>query len=119
MSARRQQAEKRGRRGEMIARWWLRLQGWKILDERVRTPRGEIDLVARRGKTLAFVEVKARADKTQLDDAIDAFRMRRVVAAAEALVGDYGEGAEEIRIDVILVAPWAIPRHLVNVGQML
>lgn len=119
MTGRRERAEKRGRRGEAAARWWLRLHGWRILDERVRTPRGEIDLVAMRGKTLAFVEVKARADKVMLDSAIDAFRLRRVVAAAEALVGDYGDGAEEIRIDVILVAPWAMPRHLVNVGQMM
>lgn len=112
-------AEKRGRRGETVACWWLRLQGWSIVDRRVRTPRGEVDLVARRGKTLAFVEVKARSDKTQLDTAIDAFRLRRVAAAAEMLAGRYGADAESIRIDVILVAPWRLPRHLANVGQML
>ena len=114
----RQQAEKRGRRGEAIAAWWLRLHGWRIVGERVKTPRGEVDLVARRGKALAFVEVKARATAAQLDQSIDAYRLRRVIAAAEALVERYGKGAEEIRVDVILVAPWTMPRHLVNVGQI-
>ena len=115
----REAAEKRGRQGEVVASWWLRLQGWSIVDQRVRTPRGEVDLVARRGKTLAFVEVKARSDVTQLDTAIDAFRLQRVIAAAEMLAGRYGAGAQSIRIDVILVAPWRLPRHLTNVGQML
>jgi len=114
----RQRAEKRGRRGEWVAAWWLRLHGWRIVGERIRTPRGEVDLVARRGKALAFIEVKARATAEQLDLSIDAYRLRRVIAAAEALVARYGKGAEEIRVDVILVAPWAMPRHLVNVGQI-
>ena len=48
-------AEKRGRRGEAQAAWFLRLQGWRIVGERVKTPRGEVDLIARRGKTVAFV----------------------------------------------------------------
>jgi putative endonuclease len=108
-------AEQQGRRGERIAAWWLRLQGWRIVGERVRTGRGEIDLVARRGKTLAFVEVKTRGDDAALALAIDDYRLRRVVAAAEALIARYGTGAEEIRIDVMLVRPWRMPVHLKNV----
>ena len=54
-------AEKRGRRAETIACWWLRLHGWRILARRARVPGGEVDIVARRGRTLAFIEVKARA----------------------------------------------------------
>ena len=115
----REAAEKRGRQGEWIAAWWLRLHGWRIVDSRVRTARGEVDLIAKRGRTLAFVEVKTRSDQTQLDLAIDEFRLRRVLGAAEALVARYGDGMESIRVDVILVAPWSLPRHLVNVGQMM
>jgi putative endonuclease len=111
----RQAAEKRGRRAENIAAWWLRLQGWRIVGQRVRNPRGEVDLVARRGKTLAFVEVKGRVKDADLATAIDAHRLKRVAAAAESLIGKYGVGAQNIRIDVILVAPWRLPRHLVNV----
>ena len=54
-------AEAAGRRGERLAGWWLRLKGWDILDRRVRTAAGEVDLVARRGTLVAFVEVKTRA----------------------------------------------------------
>lgn len=49
-------AEKRGRRGEAIAAWFLRLKGWRIVGARVKTPRGEVDLIARRAKSIAFVE---------------------------------------------------------------
>ncbi len=111
----RQQAERRGRRAEAIAAWWLRLHGWRILGQRVRNPRGEVDLVARRGRTLAFIEVKARVKDADLATAIDAYRLRRVAAAAESLVYKYNKGTDEVRIDVILVAPWRMPRHLVNV----
>jgi putative endonuclease len=111
----RQKAEARGRRAETIAAWFLRLQGWRIVGQRVRNPRGEVDLIARRGRVVAFVEVKARMSEANLATAIDAYRLRRVAAAAESLLPEYGKGAEEMRIDVILVAPWAWPRHLVNV----
>ena len=47
--AKRKAAEASGRRGERIAAWWLRLKGWRILDRRVRTPAGEVDLIARKG----------------------------------------------------------------------
>ena len=57
----RAEREAQGRRGERIAAWYLRLKGWRILAQRVKTPRGEIDLIARRGSTVAFVEVKWRA----------------------------------------------------------
>jgi putative endonuclease len=111
----RQQAEARGRRGEAIAAWWLRLQGWRIVGERVKTPRGEVDLIARRGKTVAFIEVKARTKSLDLATAIDGYRLRRVAAAAEILLPKYGKGTENMRIDVILVAPWRWPHHLPNV----
>ena len=49
----RQHAERGGRRAEALAALWLRLKGWTILARRARTPVGEVDLVARRGRTLA------------------------------------------------------------------
>lgn len=58
----RQRAERRGRRAEKIAAWFLRAKGYAVLARRYKTPVGEIDLVARRGRTLAFVEVKARKE---------------------------------------------------------
>ncbi|BAK68398.1 hypothetical protein SLG_37230 [Sphingobium sp. SYK-6] len=108
-------AEKRGRQGERLAGWWLRLKGWSILARRVRTRAGEIDLVARRGNMVAFVEVKARASARSLDEAIDERRLARVAAAAEAVAATWLGPGDDMRIDVILLAPGRPPRHLENV----
>ncbi len=110
----RRAAEASGRRGERIAGWWLRLKGWRILDRRVRTPAGEVDLVARKGNLIAFVEVKTRATDTELDFAIDERRLSRVAAAAEVLMPRYAGPGDDIRVDVILIAPGAMPRHIEN-----
>ena len=110
-------AEQRGRKGETIAAWYLRLKGWRIVGKRLKTARGEVDLVARRGSTVAFVEVKWRATSRDLDTAIDTPRLRRVAAAASALAPRFAKAEEDIRIDVLLVTPGRIPRHLVNVWQ--
>ena len=114
MTAARQAAEARGRRGERMAAWWLRLKGWRILDSRVRTPAGEVDLVARRGNLIAFVEVKTRATAAELDLAIDERRLARVAAAAEILIPRYAAQGEDTRVDVILIAPGTRPRHIEN-----
>jgi putative endonuclease len=113
----RQQAEQRGREGEARAAAWLRLKGWSILDTRVKTPVGEIDIVARRGRMIAFVEVKWRRKVADLDLAIDEYRLRRVAAAAEAVAHKYATSGEDLRVDVILLAPRAFPRHITNAWQ--
>ena len=110
----RAERERRGRRGETLAAWFLRLQGWGILARRTKTARGEIDLIARRGRTVAFVEVKWRARGDALDTAIDAYRLRRVAAAAEAVASRYVRQGDLMRIDVLLLAPGRLPRHITN-----
>lgn len=114
MTATRRAAEQRGRRGERLAAWYLRLKGWRILDMRVKTPAGEVDLVARRGRLVAFVEVKTRATAAELDFAIDARRLARVAAAAEILIPRFADNGEDVRVDVILIAPGTRPRHIEN-----
>ena len=111
----RQQAERGGRRAEAIAALWLRLKGWAILAQRVRTPRGEVDLVARRGRTLAFVEVKARATEADIALSLDDYRLRRVAAAAEALAPRFMREGDDVRIDAVFILPRRLPRHLENV----
>ena len=111
----REAAEKRGRQAEKKAARFLRLKGWRILAERVRTPRGEVDLVAKRGRLVAFVEVKARTKAQDLDNAIDQHRLKRVAAAAEILYPEFCKKGEDMQIDVILVAPRRLPIHLTNV----
>ena len=113
----RAEAEQRGRRGELWAAWWLRLRGWRVLAQRVKTPRGEIDLVVRRGRTVAFVEVKWRRTLMERDLAIDAWRLRRVAAAAEIAAHRFTRLGDTIRIDVLLLAPGHWPRHIVNAWQ--
>ena len=113
----RQQAELSGRAGEAKAAFWLRAKGWQILDQRVKTSAGEIDLIARRGRVVAFVEVKWRQRREELDHAIDERRLSRVAAACDAVAHRYAQDGEDIRIDVILLAPGAFPRHIANAWQ--
>ena len=113
----RQQAEKRGRGAETIACWYLRLHGWRILARRARVPGGEVDIVARRGRTLAFIEVKARGSDDSAAFALDEWRLRRVAVAAERLMPRFMDGIDDVRIDAIFIVPFRWPRHLPNVWQ--
>jgi putative endonuclease len=111
----RQEAESRGRRAERLAALWLRLHGWRILAERARVPGGEVDLIARRGRTLAFIEVKARSSRQAADFALDEYRLRRVAVAAERLSLRYMREGDDLRIDAIFMVPRSLPRHVPNV----
>ncbi|MBU7580254.1 MAG: YraN family protein [Porphyrobacter sp.] len=118
MSARtpqqRHEADQRGREGEAEAAMFLAQAGWRIVAERVKTKAGEIDLVAARSGLVAFVEVKWRARSTDLGDAIDERRLARVAAAVELVWQDYATQGEDIRIDVLLLAPGRKPTHIEN-----
>jgi putative endonuclease len=110
----RRDADARGREGEAEAAMFLAQRGWRIVAERVKTKAGEIDLVARRTGLVAFVEVKWRARAPSLADAIDERRLARVAAAVELVWQDYAAQGEDIRIDVILLAPGRPPTHIEN-----
>ena len=111
----REAAEKRGRGAETLACWWLRLHGWRILARRARVPGGEVDIIARRRRTLAFVEVKARATQDAAAMSLDAWRLRRVVTAAERLAPRYLKAGDDLRIDAIFIGPGRFPSHMPNV----
>jgi len=78
-------------------------------------PGGEVDLVARRGRTVAFVEVKQRASADAAAWSLDQHRLRRVAVAAERLAPRYARAGDDIRIDAIFIVPRRLPRHLANV----
>ena len=111
----RQLAERRGRGAETLACWYLRLKGWHILARRARVPGGEVDIVARRGRIVAFVEVKARPTRDEAGFALDDWRLRRVRVAAERLAPRYMRGGDDVRIDAVLIVPRRWPTHLQNI----
>ena len=116
-SVRRRRNDRRGRRAETIAAWYLRIKGYQIVARRVRCHAGEIDIIARRGDSLVFVEVKARAT---LDSAIFALHpaaLRRIEAASRVLAPRYGNGCTTTRIDAVLVRPWGLPVHMVAIRR--
>ncbi|MCB2053316.1 MAG: YraN family protein [Geminicoccaceae bacterium] len=78
----RRHSEKRGRRAELAALWFLRLKGYELVARRFSTPVGEIDLVVRRGELLVFVEVKRRTSKVAALDALGATQRARIARAA-------------------------------------
>jgi len=110
-------ARRLGRWAELICVASLGLRGWRILDRGVVTGRGsgagEIDIVARRGKLVAFIEVKARPTLAEAGAAISAPQRERLVRAAAAYLGRRPALAScDVRFDAMLVAPWRAPRHL-------
>ena len=111
----REAAEKRGRSAETLAALWLRLHGWRILVRRARVPGGEVDIIARRRRILAFIEVKARATDESAAFSLDAWRLRRVVVAAERLAPRYLRPGDDVRIDAIFIVPGRLPRHMPNI----
>ncbi len=108
-------AERAGRRGEMWAALFLSLKLYEIVARRVKTPVGEIDLIVRRGGVTVFVEVKARSFSHQEADALMAVNRRRIVRAAQFWLMRKPELMHtDMRFDVIFLAPFAWPRHIVN-----
>jgi putative endonuclease len=111
----RRRAFRLGLGGERRAAWLLRLKGYRVLAARYRTDIGEADLVARRGSTLVFVEVKVRASLDAALEAITARQQRRIAAAARTWLARHpADMSATLRFDAVLVAPGRWPRHLVN-----
>lgn len=103
----------RGLEAEATAAALFEADGFVILHKRVRTPRGEIDLVARRAELLVFVEVKARLSLRSAAESILPRQRRRIVGAAEIFLARHPELAGlDMRLDVVLVAPGTPPLHL-------
>ena len=100
--------------GEAICAAFLRLRGYRIVARRARTPAGEIDIVARRGPILAFVEVKARG-RQPTESPLTIRQRRRITRAAEAFVAARPSFAGlSIRFDLMLARPWRPPTHIID-----
>ena len=110
---RRRAAEARGRQAERHAALWLRLKGYSILASRVKLPMGEIDLIARKGRLIAFVEVKARSRQEVALASVSVQSWHRIARAAEAWMGQRPKFSDfGWRYDLIVLAPGKLPGHL-------
>lgn len=74
--------EKAGRRAETLACWYLRAKGYQILSRRFKTKQGEIDIIARRGDTLVFIEVKQRATREAAEASLTDQAQKRITRTA-------------------------------------
>lgn len=111
-------AHQSGRRAEALAILWLGLKGYRILGRNLRLPQGEIDVVARRGTVLVFVEVKYRAHIALAQDAVSARQWQRIARAAEKFVGARpGLQGLRWRFDVMAMAPYRWPQHRQNMWR--
>lgn len=104
-----------GKIAESLCVWTLRLKGYKILARRFRGPGGEIDIIAKRGQCLAFIEVKARADLLTAATALSAYQQKRIEKTAHFFLSRNERWkVESVRFDVMLVTPWGLPHHIVD-----
>jgi putative endonuclease len=105
-----------GLTSETRAAWLLRCKGYRVLARRAKHPVGEIDLIAKRGKFLAFVEVKARRSVGEAIHAISPNQRRRIERAAEAFVAHRPDlAACDWRFDVVILeGRWGWPRHIAD-----
>ena len=111
---------RRGRLSEWVAAAAMLARGYRILGRRVRTPFGEIDLIAVRGRRLAFVEVKRRATQAEAEAAVTSRQAGRVARAAQFWVGrNHGFAEHEQGLDVVLVMPGRLPVHVPNALQAM
>ncbi len=109
----RRRAYGRGRRAEALAAWWLRCKGYRILAQDFKVPVGEIDLIARRGRVLALVEIKRRDSAAAAGEAIGPQQQARIARAAAVYLQRHPELAGlDLRFDAILIVPGRFPRHI-------
>lgn len=109
----RRQREQAGRRAETAAALWLQMKGYRILDRRARMPACEIDLVARKGRFVVFVEVKSRRTLALALESVTPQLRGRLEEAANQWVSRR-RGMQDLlwRFDVVMLAPGRLPRHM-------
>jgi len=104
-----------GQLGEELACFALRLKGYRILERNLRTPVGEIDIIALRKQTLCFIEVKARKHQSDALYALSLSQQKRILRAAEAFLSTNQRYCGHIiRFDLMAIAPLHWPLHIEN-----
>ena len=111
--ARGAKAHAAGLGAETFAALWLMMHGWRVLGMRIKTPLGEIDLLARRGGVVAVVEVKRRRTAEEALGAVSLSQRGRLRRAGETLVARRGDLAGcSVRLDLVAIGAGRLPRHI-------
>jgi len=106
-------ARRAGRRGEVLAAFWLMAKGYRILGFRLQTPQAEIDLLALRGGVLAVVEVKQRASLLNALEAVSLDQRQRLRRAGATLAAQRPAlSGAAVRLDLMALAPGRLPMHI-------
>jgi len=107
--------DRKGRRAELRAEILLRLKGYRILARRFKSGQGEVDLIAKRGSVVAFIEVKFRATAEAAIESVSERQRRRILNAARAFIAQHPNyAAITSRFDIVVVTKALLPRHLLN-----
>ena len=112
-------AERRGRFAETLCVIWLRLTGWRILARRLKAKAGaglgEIDIIAKRRRVVAFIEVKARADHDAARESVTPAQRERIARAAHVFAERNAACADcDLRFDVMSVDKRLWPRRIID-----
>ena len=109
----RQAAERRGHGSESLAALWLTLKGYRILERRLKTRAGEVDLVAAAPfGPVCFIEVKARGQARAAADSVTPAQRTRIARAASLYLSGRPDLSQRgTRFDIIAITPFSLPVH--------
>jgi putative endonuclease len=109
----------RGHRAETIALLYLIMKGYRPIARRYSAAGGEVDLIMRRGDTIAFIEVKARGLMDDALIAITATKRQRFSRAVRSWLSRHAWAEGKIwRADAVFIAPRRWPRHVISVFEL-
>ena len=111
---RRQKAQRKGKFAEYLAAIFLVCKGYKILQVRYKSHLGEIDIIAKSGRTIIFIEVKSRRDLRSALDAVTDDTQRRIISASDIWVSRRSLEGYSFRYDIVAICPWRLPYHITN-----
>ncbi len=115
--AQKQAYEKAGRRAENLACLYLRLKGYRVLERRFKVRQGEVDIIARKGKIIAMIEVKQRTSEKAAETSVSYENQSRLIDAAEIYINQSRnlQGIDfELRYDFLyVIGRWKV-RHITN-----
>jgi putative endonuclease len=112
-------ANLQGADAERLALLYLIGKGYWPMARRYLSQAGEVDLIMRRGKTIVVVEVKARSTRDGAAMSVTPEKIRRLGAALNRFRAERQlDDSYTFRCDLVLIAPWTWPRHVVNAGEL-